>query len=318
MQTQTALPTTRTTQIAYPPIAAVTLAIAALWTDLFRILFPAIARACGSRLDRATALLQREDAIVQVDIHLYQVASEWGPGTYLVDVNRKSCTCPDATVNHSPTCKHRLAVHLAVNGPNWLAAAQQTREHALALARCNLAAAQTWLDQCDELLECEAGTDGIDQALAESQLVDATAEVARLERVLASIDNQLISKWATLPPPAVRADGIRPNVHPDDITRIDMTIVGDGTLTVRKYPAGWTASTPPVECSITPKPLDECLTWLESHGWTIRRWPGGARAWQGEILPVRNRDSIKRLREQFQRHPVPGVQAHTLELAYDW
>ena len=104
------------------------------------------------------------------------------------------------------------------------------------------------------------------------------------------------------------------------ITRIDFTIVPvDGAVNIRKYGEGWTASTPPAITSTNrTQSLEDMLSWLEEHGWTVRRWPGGARAFRGKPMPVRTRSAIQRLRDQFREYPVAGVETCTLDFALDW
>ncbi len=47
--------------------------------------------------------------------------------------------------------------------------------------------------------------------------------------------------------------------------------------------------------------LEWALAWCEAHGYTVRRWPGGARAWYGTPWPIRTVAEIKRRREQVER-----------------
>ncbi len=87
-----------------------------------------------------------------------------------------------------------------------------------------------------------------------------------------------------------------------EITRIDFSQEGE-KWTVKKFPYGWTAKTRPL--SIESKPadfdLEAAFAWLQEHGWTTRRYPGGARAWKGQILPVRDDNAIRRMRGQTNR-----------------
>lgn len=106
-----------------------------------------------------------------------------------------------------------------------------------------------------------------------------------------------------------------------NITRIDMIAIPTGVL-VHKYPEGWTASTPPASTTTQETlSLDWMVSWLENDGWTVRRWPGGARAWKGAMLPVRNGGQIKRkrdeLRQRWQEWNQRGIQVNALDLAYD-
>ena len=70
--------------------------------------------------------------------------------------------------------------------------------------------------------------------------------------------------------------------------------------------------------------LEAALDWCKEHGYTVRTWDGGARAWHGEIWVIRTRAQIKRKREQAERRvaalirrskPVPNLTF--LDFAYD-
>ena len=37
---------------------------------------------------------------------------------------------------------------------------------------------------------------------------------------------------------------------------------------------------------------------MKLHGWAVREFPGGARGWNGEVKPVRDRSAIVRMRNQ--------------------
>ena len=106
-----------------------------------------------------------------------------------------------------------------------------------------------------------------------------------------------------------------------EITRIDFVESGQGWQ-VRKYPYGWTARTHPL--SLEEKPagfdLEAALAWCEQRHWQVRRWPGGARAWKGELLPVRDSSSIRAMRRQVERNIMSN---HTdvrraFDLAFDF
>lgn len=108
------------------------------------------------------------------------------------------------------------------------------------------------------------------------------------------------------------------------ITRLDFIFVHvhDGRWQVERYPYGWTAKTKPIKTEIKDLDFDIeiALGWCRAHGWTVHKWPGGARAWLGEVLPVRDRTTILRMRrvveEEFRRgHPVEQFQ-YDLSLDY--
>jgi hypothetical protein len=103
------------------------------------------------------------------------------------------------------------------------------------------------------------------------------------------------------------------------ITRVDFFRFNEKAYTgvdrecwrVVKFAEGWTAHTPPVDVRINPtlrtvdgeEPFDieRALGLLERAGWQVRRWRGGARAWKGEMLPVRDRAAILRMRARAER-----------------
>ena len=99
--------------------------------------------------------------------------------------------------------------------------------------------------------------------------------------------------------------------------RIDL-FENDLGIRVMKWPENWQPHTPPAISYInTDMSLDQIAEFLEAKGWTIRRWHQGARAWKGDICPIRTRGQILRKREQLTRHPRPGLQLCTIDLAFD-
>lgn len=60
--------------------------------------------------------------------------------------------------------------------------------------------------------------------------------------------------------------------------------------------------------------LDGAIAWLEAHGYTVRRWPNGARAWKGTPWPIRTRGQIQRKREQVEK----AVMAGRLDGGFNW
>jgi len=85
------------------------------------------------------------------------------------------------------------------------------------------------------------------------------------------------------------------------ITRIDFRQTPHGWH-VAKYPYGWTASTRPLYQEDKPAgfDLEAALAWCQANGWSVRRWPGGARAWKGQPLPIRSAVDIIRLRRRLE------------------
>lgn len=105
-------------------------------------------------------------------------------------------------------------------------------------------------------------------------------------------------------------------------TRIDLIQMPDGWH-YRKWPYGWEPKTRPMSEEI--KSADEVaqiLAWCEAHGWTVRRWPGGARAFLGQPKPVRDRAGILAVRRQaeqeFQRRENIGTNKIFYDFAFDY
>jgi hypothetical protein len=88
------------------------------------------------------------------------------------------------------------------------------------------------------------------------------------------------------------------------IARIDFAQTRSGVV-VTKYQRLMTPDGPrDVVADYAIKPdldLDWALAWCEAHGFTVRRWPGGARAFRGKPWPIRTVGEIKRRREQVER-----------------
>lgn len=66
--------------------------------------------------------------------------------------------------------------------------------------------------------------------------------------------------------------------------------------------------------------LEEAIEWCRQNWNTVRRWPGGARAWKYALTPIRTAEQIKALRARLQRQPDPRLNGtlHTLDLAFDY
>ena len=99
------------------------------------------------------------------------------------------------------------------------------------------------------------------------------------------------------------------------ITRIDLYETQDG-LRVDKYPDGWLVGDKPIERTL-PRDwtLKSAVAWLESQHWTIRTWPGGARAFCGQAKSVRTAGQIIRLRQRAQDR---GEIEAAYNYAIDW
>jgi hypothetical protein len=77
------------------------------------------------------------------------------------------------------------------------------------------------------------------------------------------------------------------------ITRVDLFEVPTGIL-VRQYEDGWRTTNTANEAHINyGSTLAEMVAWFEEHGWTVRTWPGGARAFKGSPRPVRDATRAK-------------------------
>lgn len=102
------------------------------------------------------------------------------------------------------------------------------------------------------------------------------------------------------------------------ITRIDFVKLGS-EYHIRKYPYGWTAKTKPLTDKIVSESeFTNAVAWCESaHGWTVRNWPSGARAWKGEPKPVRDRASILAVRANAERELHMG-ETGTNKIFYDF
>lgn len=110
------------------------------------------------------------------------------------------------------------------------------------------------------------------------------------------------------------------------ITRIDFTVT-TVVVAVNKFEEGWDSHPRAAAAHLVEgkqhKPgefdLEAALKWCADHGWTVRRWPGGARAFKDGLKPVRTAEQIQRMRRELSRYPRPELQGQgvRLDLAYD-
>ena len=103
--------------------------------------------------------------------------------------------------------------------------------------------------------------------------------------------------------------------HPD---RIDFAVVATGVV-VTKFWLVDGRSIPLNGGEMKPAgfDLEEALAWCEAHGYTVRRWKGGARAWLGVPWPVRTRAQILRKRSAVERQVFAGhADGHLLTLDF--
>lgn len=117
-----------------------------------------------------------------------------------------------------------------------------------------------------------------------------------------------------------------PTIHPihtdtpvPPTTRLDFHVLPSGTV-VNKLGPNESGKLIVIDHTVRAGfDLDGALAWCRANGWTVRTWPGGARAWHGPARPVRTRAEIQRLRDELQTYPRPELEgkAHTLDLAFD-
>lgn len=104
------------------------------------------------------------------------------------------------------------------------------------------------------------------------------------------------------------------------ITRIDLIQTGN-RVRVNKYPYGWTLGTPPISSELKPEGFTiEAAVALLGRGWTIRTWPGGARAWFGRPKPIRTRHEIQRMRDKLSERFANGALqpgCYQIDLAFE-
>lgn len=110
------------------PVGVIRPEHAEIYARLFRIRFPDLATRCNGRVAKAVQIMSRAGARrLDRATGLYEVESDSGHGWYQVDLERKSCTCPDAAQGN--LCKHRLAIGLQIVGHDWLLEWQLDHSH---------------------------------------------------------------------------------------------------------------------------------------------------------------------------------------------
>jgi hypothetical protein len=113
----------------------------------------------------------------------------------------------------------------------------------------------------------------------------------------------------------------RPPAPGSIYTRIELCSRQDGRVDVEKWEQGWTASTYPKRSIQDELTLEEMRDWLKEHGWIViewRDWYGRhcVRAWLGERLPVRTRETIKWMRQEITNGRLKIKNAHAYDLAF--
>jgi hypothetical protein len=129
---------------------------------------------------------------------------------------------------------------------------------------------------------------------------EQTSEKANIYQILASYEGQGFT--------VEMCDATHGRALRGEITRIDFQKIA-GRWTIKKYPYGWTATTRPISEETKPAEWDaekEAFSWLEKNHWIVRTWPGGARAFKGEPMPIRDRLSIVRLRSRLEKEFQQG------------
>ena len=86
------------------------------------------------------------------------------------------------------------------------------------------------------------------------------------------------------------------------ITRVDMHENPMG-VTVHQFEDGWRTTNSANEAHVNyATSLPDMVSWFRSKGWTVREWPGGARAFLGPARPVRGEGEARveaKIRKQF-------------------
>lgn len=87
-----------------------------------------------------------------------------------------------------------------------------------------------------------------------------------------------------------------------DPIRVDLMEI-DGAVRIDAYPYGWKAQTRPMSQETRSATLESVVEQYKKDGWQVRRWAGGARAWKGPLLPVRDQDAILQMRRRYSQRP---------------
>jgi hypothetical protein len=114
------------------------------------------------------------------------------------------------------------------------------------------------------------------------------------------------------------ADGAHGRALRGKVTRVDFLKIGN-EYHIRKYCYGWTAKTP----AISDKVVDvqqwlAAAEWCQANGWNVRHWADGARAWKGEVKPVRDRAGILAMRRKVEAEYSHGENIGTNKMFQDF
>ena len=89
--------------------------------------------------------------------------------------------------------------------------------------------------------------------------------------------------------------------------RIDFSVVACGVVVTKFWLlSGRTVAPYGAEVKPPEFDLDGALAWCAENGYTVRRWPGGARAWKGKPRPIRTRSQIWQKRARAERLALRG------------
>lgn len=98
------------------------------------------------------------------------------------------------------------------------------------------------------------------------------------------------------------------DLYAGKITRIDLVTTEFGQVK-RCWQAGWMPGDKAHQVGPLSKDwdIDSAAAKLEQDGWTVRRWPGGARAWRIKARPVRTGEYANRFRERLLANPPQAL-----------
>jgi len=82
--------------------------------------------------------------------------------------------------------------------------------------------------------------------------------------------------------------------------RIDFTVTSENVIIIKFYRADGRDHPLPAEIKPAGFDLAGALAWCERNGYTIRRWPQGARAFKGEPWPIRAKAQIRKRRDEVE------------------
>jgi hypothetical protein len=102
---------------------------------------------------------------------------------------------------------------------------------------------------------------------------------------------------------------------PANVARIDFHQVAGGWIVARFHRLTSRSGCAYIPTCRETRPdfdIDAALSWCREHGWAVREWPGGARAWKSTIEPVRSASQAERMRKDG----LLLVPAEWVELGY--